>query len=340
MTTPDDALLKAAANKELSGSGYGIEVDRILSDSRTGQSLGRFVREWLALDQMRPLNTNVNDPAFKTFAGSDLPNGTLKEEMIQDVMDSIAYHTQVEQGGILDWFESPYSFAKSAALAKIYGVPVWDGVSDPPLSNRPGLLVRPAMVATGTVNTRPIMKGVTIRERLLCDHMLPPPNNVQNTLPDLSGEKTTRELVAAITEVPKTVCANCHVPLINPLGFATEGYDALGRARAKQDLYNAQGAVVASKPVDTASVPRVWPDDTTPSTGAESLVNLISTSEKLEACFARQYTRYTKGRKEDEKVDGCELEAVRSNLIENDSIIEVLKKIAMLPSFRQRIVVQ
>jgi hypothetical protein len=340
-TTPDDALLAAADRGELSTeAGYASALDRVLSDARAGQGLETFAREWLGLDDLRALDSLNGTPVFDAFSGADKPSATLKEEMIQDVTDSIAYHAMKEEGSLADWIESPYSFAKSPALAALYSTPAWDGKSQPPMfpqGERSGLVTRAALLSTGSANTRPIMKGVLIRERLLCDKLGAPPQNAFGKLPDLSGEKTTRELVEAVTQDPQSNCAGCHTTQINPLGFATEGFDSLGRVRKAQELYDDNGKVVASKAVDTTSIPRVWLNDTTPSSGHKDLTNKLIESGKVEACFAREYVRYSEARAESEDTDGCELEAVRSTL-ENGSIKEALKRFAMLPQFRQRLV--
>jgi hypothetical protein len=343
-TAPDDELLAAADRGELStDEGYKEALDRVLSDARAGESLEHFAREWLDLDALRPLDSLNGTPVFDAFAGKDKPSATLKEEMIQDLTDSIAYHALKEEGSLAEWLESPYSFAKSPALAAIYSTPVWDGKSQPPRfpqGERAGLVTRAALLSTGSANTRPIMKGVLIRERLLCDKLGAPPQNAFGKLPDLSGEKTTRELVVAVTEDPDSNCAGCHTTQINPLGFATEGFDSLGRKRVKQDLYDNQGKVTASKPVEFTSVPRVWISDKTPSSGPTDLTNMLIESGKVEACFAREWVRYTAAREEKEETDGCELETVRNTLEEGESIKEALKRYALLPQFRQRLVPQ
>ncbi|HEX5657903.1 MAG TPA: DUF1588 domain-containing protein, partial [Polyangiales bacterium] len=292
------------------------------------------------LDALRPLDSLNGTPIFDTFAGKDKPSATLKEEMIQDLTDSLAYHAQQEQGTLQEWLESPYSFAKSAALAAIYETPVWDGKSAPPQlpKVRTGLLTRAALLATGSANTRPIMKGVLIRERLLCDELGAPPPDSFGKLPDLSGEKTTRELVEAITQVPGSACASCHTTQINPLGFATENFDSLGRLRKTQDLYDTNGKVLTSKPIDTGSVPRVWMDDTATSTGATDLTSMLVDSGKVEACFAREYIRYASARAENVQTDGCELEAIRAKLDSGQSMLDALKALTLLPQFRQRFV--
>ncbi len=341
-TAPDQALLDAAAQGELSSDdGFAEQLDRVLKDPRAGAALEQFAREWLDLDALRPLDSLNGTPIFDTFAGKDKPSATLKEEMIQDLTDSLAYHAQNENGTLQEWLESPYSFARSQALAAIYETPVWDGKDQPPrmpAGERAGLITRAALLATGSANTRPIMKGVLIRERLLCDQLGAPPPDSFGKLPDLSGEKTTRELVEAITQVPGSACASCHTTQINPLGFATENFDSLGRLRKTQDLYDANGKVLLAKPVDTGSVPRVWMDATTPSTGAADLTSMLVDSGKVEACFAREYIRYASARAEDEGTDGCELEAVRAKLDSGQSILDALKALALPPQFRQRYV--
>lgn len=339
-SAPDAELLAAADRGELgTDAGFTAALDRVLKDPRASEGLERFAREWLGLDSLRPLDSLVGTPVFDKFAGADKPTATLKEEMIQDVTDSFAFHTFSEQGTFAEWLESPYSFAKSQQLANIYKTPVWDGKSEPPrfpAGERAGLITRAALLATGSASTRPIMKGVTIRERLLCDHIPPPPANAASQLPDLSGDKTTRELVQSITEVPKSNCAGCHTTQINPLGFATENFDALGRVRTKQDLYDATGNVVATKAIDTTSIPAVWASDKTPSSGAQDLTNILIDSGKVEACFAREWVRYAEARTENEDTDGCQLETVRSTLAEGQSIKEALRRFALLPQFRER----
>lgn len=341
-SSPDDELLAAADRGELStDAGYEKALDRVLTDPRAGEGLEQFAREWLGLDDMRALDSLVGTPVFDAFAGADSPSASLKEEMIQDLTDSLAFHAFTDEGTLAEWLESPYSFARSQDLAAIYGTPAWDGKSAPPrfpAGQRAGLITRAALLATGSANTRPIMKGVLIRERLLCDKLGMPPANAAGKLPDLSGDKTTREAVQALTEVAGSNCAGCHASQINPLGFATEGFDALGRTRTKQDLYDAQGHVIASKPVDTSGVPRVWLSDTTPASGPADLTSMLVDSGKIEACFAREWQRYSEARVENEDTDGCGLETVRAALTDGESIKEALRRFALQPQFRQRYV--
>ena len=53
--------------------------------------------------------------------------------------------------------------------------------------------------------------------------------------------------------MPGTVCTGCHATVINPLGFATEDFDALGRVPQRAAAVRRRRASrVRHKPVDTA----------------------------------------------------------------------------------------
>ncbi|HEX5656298.1 MAG TPA: DUF1588 domain-containing protein, partial [Polyangiales bacterium] len=274
---PDEALLARAEKGELDKD-YERVVDAMLDDPRSERSTRGFVREWLDLDSLRPLEALVGDPAFDAFVGKDTPSATLREAMIDDVLDSFHYHLR-QNDAWEDWFESPFSFARTDELAALYGVPKWsDSGREPPRfaqGQRAGLITRAALLATGTAKTRPIIKGVFIRQRILCDALPPPPANATSIPPELANSMSTREVVEQLTEKKGSACASCHSTRINPLGFATENYDALGRLRTKETLYGSDGSILAEKPVDTASVPDVTGGDPEVSLGAADLSEQI-----------------------------------------------------------------
>ena len=121
-----------------------------------------------------------------------------------------------------------------------------------------------------------------------------------------------------------------------PLGFATENFDALGRIRSEQVLIDEEGNVRGSATIDTNSVPQVTAGDHTPSTGAADLAQLIVDGGQFQACFARQYVRFTEGRPEDPVTDGCALQDLTTRLEAGAPMAEVLRAIALRPEFKQR----
>jgi hypothetical protein len=181
------------------------------------------------------------------------------------------------------------------------------------------------------------MKGLFIRRNMLCDTIPPPPNNAAANTPELSDNLSTRQVVEELTEQPGTVCAGCHASLINPMGFATENFDALGRLRSEQRLFAADGTPAGSVPIETRSVPRVLGDDASEAAGAAELMQLIVQSEKAPACLARQYFRFSYGRFEDVRQDGCALERLRGALTDSENVANMLREVALGDEFRSRL---
>lgn len=339
-TAPDDELLAVAIDGSLAQPAvYEAQVDRLLADPRAKRAASEFIEDWLKVEELPSLDSNNNDPIFRAFAGDIKPSPELRQAMIDDVVDLVNHYLWTEPAGLDALFTSELSFARDETLASIYGVEPWDGVSEPPAlppGERPGVFTRALFLSTGTANTRPIMKGVFLRRRILCDSIPSPPAGAASQLPEFRENMTTRELVEEITQVPGSNCASCHTNFINPLGFATEGFDSLGRVRSEQALFDETGNFVEAKPVNTQVTPRVdLADDTAISTPAE-LMALMAESDKVESCFARNYFRFTFARWEDDSLDGCALESVRQELADGGTLADALKAMVLNPTFKRR----
>jgi Protein of unknown function (DUF1592)/Protein of unknown function (DUF1588)/Protein of unknown function (DUF1595)/Protein of unknown function (DUF1585)/Protein of unknown function (DUF1587) len=336
-TMPDDELWQTAADGTLlQDAVLQAQTDRLLGDPRAQRAIRNFFREWLKLENLGPLDQANDQPIFQAFAGDDQPSAVLRDNMMNEVLDLMDTLNAQGAGSFDALFTTQLIAPKTADLARLYGVDPTDTPFEAPNGDRPGLFTRAAFLATGSANTRPIQKGVFLRQNVLCDAIPPPPANAAATTPELDPEFTTREVVEALTEGQGTACQGCHQIYINPLGFATENYDGLGRVRAEQTLFDEEGNVVGSKAVETQSTPQVQIGDTTTINNAEELMQLMLSSGKAHACLARQYFRYSFGRWEDLAQDGCELERLREGLTQNGSISGMLRAVALSPEFRQR----
>ncbi|RYE94103.1 MAG: DUF1592 domain-containing protein [Myxococcales bacterium] len=335
-TAPDDALLARAAAGDLgTEAGYAAEVDRLFKDPRTRDSIGAFFGEWLQNSTLEELDARVGSTVYDQLRGDFTPGPDSRRHYLDEVTDAARYYTFDQPGSFDTFFRSTRSFARTADVAQIYGVPVWDGAGEPPeTTGRAGLITRPAFVATGVTGTRPIMKGVFVRKALLCDGIPPPPVEAMNAVVPQASQASTRQRVEDLTG--SVSCAGCHASLINPIGFATEGFDAFGRVRTSEALFDAQGAPVGHAAIDTATVPGVDPGDETPSAGPADLVDLMARSPKLGACFARHYHRYTFGRLEDPARDSCALASLETALREGRDLATVLRTVALQPGFKTR----
>lgn len=336
-TLPDDALLAAAESGALlTDAGYRAQVERLFADPRTDGSIDEFFAQWWRLDELPPLNTRIGTPVFDAFADRDIPTATLHDEMNAEVVEHARDVTR-RLAPVGELLTSRRFFARTGALARLYGQAAWDGQGAPPefvQAERHGLLTRAAFLATGSANTRPVMKGYRVRNALLCMQLPPPPPGAGATPLPLTPDLTTREVVEGITEQAGTACQGCHRGLLNPLGFVTENFDAMGRVRTAQRLFADDGAVLGQKPVKTDGAPNVA-GSTDVIDDAGELQALMLAGE-FQTCFARQYFRYTFQRMEDDAKDGCVLASLQADALAGRPVADVLKAAALAPEFKRR----
>jgi hypothetical protein len=336
-TLPDDALWASASTGELlTPSGYQAQVQRLAGDPRARGTWQELWSEWFSLHELEELNGASTDPVFLALAGPDLPNADTREAAISDVLE-MADWTQQHQGSLSSLLLEKRSFTADPLLARLYGAPVWDKVSEPPMptSSRAGLFTRVAFLATGTANTRPIIKGARIRNSFMCENIQLPPGNVAAVTPKPSTTATTREVVEVLTQSSDS-CAGCHKTRINPLGFSTENFDALGRERTVQILFDAQGNKTGERPVNTVTQPFLTPDDATTSADATDMTRLLDDSGRVHSCFARQFFRFSHSRIEDDFNDGCELAQLEKAALSDKPLTELFTLPALEDGFKTR----
>jgi hypothetical protein len=93
----------------------------------------------------------------------------------------------------------------------------------------------------------PTLRGLFVRDRLLCQKFTVPPNvpNLEDVEDMGAMPKSTRELYSLHSTQQE--CSGCHVS-IDPVGFTFESFDAAGRFRT-EELFRNQTVPV---PVDTS----------------------------------------------------------------------------------------
>lgn len=337
---PDDELFAAAADGSLmTETGYEAQVERIYSDDRTRTTFEFFFHEWLELYKSGDpfggvASGNAQKMAF--IQGMDV-SPALRNHMIAEVIEMAQYYR--ENGSFDDLFTSPVSFARTADLADIYEVPVWDGgdtLVEFPTPERKGVLGRAALLAAATVESHPILRGVRIRENFMCDELGAPPANVNRDVQEIEGAATTRERTEVLTSPGG--CAGCH-QYINGLGFPLEAFDALGRHRDAEMVIDIEGGVEMF-PVDLATTPYVdGLGDTRSVDGPSDLVDTLMEGDQLRDCFAQHYVRFALGLTADPSFGG-DLETVEvlgDELRDGAPLGDFFKKIAFLPAFKQRL---
>jgi hypothetical protein len=146
---------------------------------------------------------------------------------------------------------------------------------------RSGILTHPYMLAAlaYSAESSPIHRGVFIGRGLLGIGIKPPMDAFTPLAPELHPNLTTRERVSLQTK--PAACASCH-SIMNPLGFALENFDAVGRYRAKE----------RDKPIDTSGSYEMRTGNTVKFTGAKELAKFLANSEETHAAFTEQAFHY------------------------------------------------
>ncbi|HXK20500.1 MAG TPA: DUF1588 domain-containing protein [Polyangiaceae bacterium] len=146
-----------------------------------------------------------------------------------------------------------------------------------------GLLTQQAFLArhAQSLDDSPVQRGHFVRSRMLCQDIPPPPPTLKVTLPPPDPTLTTRERIVAHTA--SETCQGCHA-LMNPIGFAFEGFDAMGRPRSMDN----------GKPVDTSGELTGSDVDGT-FHGPEELASKLAQSASARECFARQWFQFASG---------------------------------------------
>jgi hypothetical protein len=337
---PDEGLWQAASDGSLlRPETFSAQVDRLLDSPRAQPAMKTFFAEWLRLDEVPALDQNKNSPRFKAFAADHVPTSGLRQAMVDELTDLAAYLTWTGKGTVDDLLTTELAVTRNRELARVYGLPSpWDGNGAPPrftAGERPGVLTRAAVLASASGRTRPIMRGVFVRGAVLCDDIPDPPPGALDEMPKVAPTLSSRQEVEAISEVPGSPCAGCHQTFINPLGFMLERYDALGRVRTREVVFDDNGRSLATHDIDDRGVPQVVLGDTRPGRGAPDLARMVVESKKVPACLARRYFRFTMGRKEDPQQDGCMLERLRQ-AFGGKTLRDGLKAAALDAAFWQR----
>ncbi len=224
---PDDELLDAAERGVLSDPDeLERQTRRMLTDPRSYNIASNFAGQWLQLRNLAAVSPNGR--LFPDF--DDNLRRAFREET-ERFVDSVLR----EDKGVTDLLQADYTFLNER-LAKHYGIPGVYGtrfrrVELDENTRRGGLLRHGSILSVTSYATRtsPVIRGVWVLSNIFG---APPPPPLPN-VPALEDAKVDpnlplRERLASHRANP--VCANCH-RTIDPVGFALENYDALGRWR-------------------------------------------------------------------------------------------------------------
>jgi hypothetical protein len=284
-TIPDDTLLAAAAAGQLHDSaGVGAQARRLLDGATGTAGLSNFNLQVYRLGTYDGITRDATVfPDFKPNAPA-----AMKQEVLQFL------NWTFSQGrGVKDFYTTPVGFVNSL-LAPIYGV-TGTFSSDPAMltkvdldpAQRSGLLTEAGFLSSyfGVGNEPDIIhRGVFIATRLLCKTLPPPDPKAAGTMIPDTPNLTNRERVE-MTTGQGTCGQACHGALFNPLGYAFENYDAIGKYRTTD-----QG-----KPVNAADSYVFDGQLQTFSNGIE-LSQRLAAAKETHACYTQNMMSYLHGR--------------------------------------------
>ena len=246
-------------------------AQRMLDDPRTKAKIQQFLHSWLKIDQHHDLAKDTKKYAEFT------------PEVIADLQTSL----DLTLSDIV--WNNDSDFRKlfldndvylNERLAKLYGVTApKDGFKKIPFNKekRAGVLTHPYMMATFAYNdeTSPIHRGVFLARGVLGVTLNPPPDAFTPLAADLHPNLTTRE--RTILQTQSTNCQTCH-GIINPLGFALEGFDPIGRIRDTE----------RNKPIDAGGSYQTRDGKVIKFTGARELAQFLASSPDVHKAFVEQ----------------------------------------------------
>jgi Protein of unknown function (DUF1588)/Protein of unknown function (DUF1585) len=139
------------------------------------------------------------------------------------------------------------------------------------------------MVTSYATRTSPVVRGKWLLENILGSPPPPPPANVPPLKENGEGGAAPTSVRQRLEEHRKNpVCASCHVRM-DPLGFALENFDAIGRWRTSE----------AKIPIDASGT---LPDGTRFAGPAEFRRVLLAHREQFVATLTEKLMTYALGR--------------------------------------------
>ena len=277
---PDEELLGLAEKGSLHEPAVlEAQVRRMLRDPRSEALIDNFAEQWLQVRNLR-LMSPPDPNTFPEF------NANLRDDLEQEI-ELFFGSIMREDRSVLDLLNANYTFVNDR-LAQLYDIPGVYGSHTRRVTlrdeNRWGLLGKGGILTVTSYATRtsPTLRGKWVLDNVLGMPPPPPPPDIPS-LPDDDEVQalTMRERMEQHRTNP--ACASCH-KLMDPLGFALENFDAIGRWRTTN---------AANTPIDASGE---LPDGAR-FDGPSDLRNiLLSRPEQFVETFTEKLLTYALGR--------------------------------------------
>ena len=271
-----DAALRAAADASALTTPAQVrsQAERMVGDRRTRAKVRDFLLAWLRVDHGPAITKDAT--AFPGW--SDAAAADLRTSLVLALEDAVW-----QEGDFRRLFTTDETYV-NGRLAALYGLdlPAAAPFQRVPLDAgaRGGVLSHPYLMSVfaHADATSPIHRGVFLARSILGNTLKPPADAVPPLAAVQHPDLTTRERVALQTR--DVACQTCHT-MINPLGFALEEFDAIGRFRAAE----ARGGTL--RPIDASGsyLPRAGAEATF--RGGHELAAYVAASPDAHEAFVQ-----------------------------------------------------
>lgn len=293
---PDDALLDRAEAGELDApEALADVIGDLLADPRARAGIETFHAEWLGLDSLldEPKDT-VAYPQYSAELAADMLTET----------NNYVYTTILRQHGtIADLLTSPTTYV-NVRLAAHYEMET-TGLSNASFEARPTPPERAGLFTQGSVlmkyahadSTSVVHRGVLIREKFLCQTLVPPPNVETQT---------------EIKRLETQPCAGCHT-LLDPVGYGFERFDGIGKVQSNSDV----DALVAQAALNGAD------EVSGPFSNIAELGSKLAQNPRVADCISEKWMTFLLQRALADE-DACNVARARKTFEESGGTIEEL----------------
>jgi len=325
-TMPDDALLLAADQNELATTEQQLaQATRLLDLPTSRKQVGNFVGQWLLSSNPYTL-PDKDMGVYPNYAQAKL---SMSEELINFVNHVVFDSTQK----FSELFTSTYAVVNKD-LADYYGLSGSAGTSytavEVPDGTRTGIMTLGAVLSryANSNESHPFKRGAFVYKRLLCDDLPFPANAGIVAAPKPDPNATTRERFNFHSNSGEA-CVSCH-KFLDPAGFGFENYDGAGQFRAteKGRPVDATGTLLGLETFTDA--------EKNSFNNLGDLSKLVANSPNASQCVARQYYRFTTGKRE-ETEDECAVNSFIDSYKASDyNLKSMLLGIVSSPGFTVR----
>ncbi|MBL9114815.1 MAG: DUF1592 domain-containing protein [Verrucomicrobiaceae bacterium] len=228
---PDESLLKLAEAGQLRAN-LDTQVKRMIDDYRARALTENFAGQWL---QLRDLDgVYRSQRLFPEFQ-----NGLAYSMLVETQM--LFSHLLKENRSVMEFITADYTFANKK-LAEFYGLKNAGGFSGRDFKKvslvgtpRRGILTHGSIL---TLTANPTRTNIVRRGKFVLESIVGiPPPPAPGDVPPLDEEKARSSKLTLRQQFEAhradASCAGCHA-LLDPVGFALENFDAIGRWRDKE----------------------------------------------------------------------------------------------------------